>query len=561
MNHTSIPDNLVSVAVGDSERRKGDIGLNHPSSLIGVLGIGLSGTSLCSHVLSALGIGMANTSSLGAMTDLTQNNSNGDWGCSDIANWHNRILGHFDRSYLNPLPLPVGWWVDPEVLKIEREIVAYLKERIGGASYFGFSDARTIRLIPVWKRIATQLQVTLKLILCLREPRQVARSLQECDGIDCDLAEYLWFVSTIEFAKHCGDIPYCIVNYDEWPETPEQNLNKIMRLLEINPKLAGFDLRLALPELVAAQEFYGHTTQGGQPLSRLLYKLIRNAENDRQSLDQVQRLVLQFVSFQQHHAPVYRLLSDAAVSGKAVAKINEEFAALQTLVGEVDRDLMAIKATALAVEHERDEHAAAQERLRTELAGAQAALSEREAALANARAQEAEAQKRLSELLAEIAEHQALVATAAANREVVEARAVDAETELKRRERDQVETVTRAEQLVAEAAAAEAALRNEVAALSGQLTEARDWVLRAEADGAKARSVLAQVEEQAGRAREDAADMREQLEVARAVGARLVAAFRSDLRSAATPPLVVRQGRWQLLRHLSRFRRIRLNTI
>ena len=104
-----------------------------------VLGMHRSGTSLCSHLLSALGVDMAD--SIG----VNLGNDRGHWERWEIVEFHDRILRLFNRDYggqFHDFALPVAWWADPRVAEIRREIVAFLETRMGN-SYFGFKDPRT----------------------------------------------------------------------------------------------------------------------------------------------------------------------------------------------------------------------------------------------------------------------------------------------------------------------------------------------------------------------------------------------------------------------------------
>src|SRR5215468_6237848 len=114
-----------------------------------VLGMHRSGTSLCSHILSALGVDMVDD------VGVNLGNDRGHWERWEIVEFHDRILGLFNRDYwgrLHDFALPVAWWADPRVAQIRREIIAFLENRMGDG-YFGFKDPRTVRLMPMWHQI------------------------------------------------------------------------------------------------------------------------------------------------------------------------------------------------------------------------------------------------------------------------------------------------------------------------------------------------------------------------------------------------------------------------
>jgi len=55
-----------------------------------------------------------------------------------------------------------------------------------GDGYFRFKDPRTVRLMPVWHQIFSDLKLAPKIVLCLRDPAQVARSVKARDGLDLE---------------------------------------------------------------------------------------------------------------------------------------------------------------------------------------------------------------------------------------------------------------------------------------------------------------------------------------------------------------------------------------
>jgi hypothetical protein len=136
------------VPVTTAERPNGVVTTPHRRyrrPIVIVLGMHRSGTSLCSHLLSALGIDMADAIAV------QESNAKGHWERRQIIDLNDRVLEHFNRGYYtlrHDFGLPVAWWADPEVAKVRREIVAYLAARMGDAP-FGLKDPRTARLMPM----------------------------------------------------------------------------------------------------------------------------------------------------------------------------------------------------------------------------------------------------------------------------------------------------------------------------------------------------------------------------------------------------------------------------
>src|ERR1051326_7331075 len=113
--------------------------------IVVVLGMHRSGTSLCSHVLSALGVDMVDTIAAPGSEGQAADNPRGHWERWEIVEFHDRILACFNRSYASvahDFSLPVAWWADPRVTSVRREITAFLEGRME-IGLFGFKDPRT----------------------------------------------------------------------------------------------------------------------------------------------------------------------------------------------------------------------------------------------------------------------------------------------------------------------------------------------------------------------------------------------------------------------------------
>src|SRR5829696_1165404 len=269
-----------------------------------VLGMHRSGTSLCAHVLSALGIDMSDD------IRAQPSNAKGHWERAEIVGFHDRILEHFNRGFYTPhhdFSLPVAWWADPRVGDVRREIVAFLGERIGEAP-FGFKDPRAARLLPMWHQIFGELDLHPKIVFCLRNPGQVARSLQSRDGLDDDVGELRWFAYVVDFFRYSKNCDIRILEYETWFEDPEQNLTKLRDF--IAPCWPQSDLDTE--ELLAAiiDDRLRHDDRDHRrarlPLVRTLYGLAKRAEHDPGARKQILTIATQYVSFDQMQAGIQR---------------------------------------------------------------------------------------------------------------------------------------------------------------------------------------------------------------------------------------------------------------
>jgi hypothetical protein len=572
-----------------------------------VLGMHRSGTSLCSHILSALGIDMADKIPGPGATSPAPSNPRGHWERWEIVEFHDRILSLFNRDYLgrfHDFALPVAWWADPRVAQIRREIVGFLEKRMGDG-YFGFKDPRTVRLMPLWHQIFSELKLAPKVVLCLRNPAQVARSLYARDSLDPEIGEYRWLVHIVDFFRYISKFDFCTVEYEEWFNNPSANIEKLKNFLDLQWQQSEADLALVLSGIIdpaLRHDDFEHR-KANQPLVRSLYKLASRAGQDGGARDQIGYIVSQFVSFQQLQRPFQQAFEGVAEIAAKYREIEQETTALRAVVGERDVGIAAAEGRASTAEARLADAVAEIEEQRARIADlarerddANCLAQERAAAMAAAQHEiaalrgvvgkaEQEAEERAAEVDAmqvEVVTLQTALAHAewAAQRRTAAAEALEAEVaalraKLAQAEGEATERSTAAAAMEAEIftlrdrraqaeneaqgrAAATAALHGEIAGLRKMLVQSERESQERAAAVAALRSEMAGVHgrleqaEREGRERAasaaalqaEVASLQGTLAAARQVGRAAIAAFRIDTAAPAKPegPLGWRQG-------------------
>src|SRR6266404_297229 len=327
--------------VADADRRR---------PIVVVLGMHRSGTSLCAHILSAMGIDMAD--------EIREHDSNarGHWERWEIVEFHDRILGLFNRDYYGPFhdfSLPVAWWADPRVFAIKREIVAFLERRMGDG-YFGFKDPRTVRLMPVWHQIFNDLKLAPKIMLCLRDPAQVARSVKARDGLDLEIGEYRWLTHMVDFFRYSGDFDVCTVEYERWFTDPFGNFEQLKKFLDVPWQQSESDLGLVLSGIVdpALRHDGPDHREAGQPLVRSLYALARGDHPDGGARNQTGDIITQCINFQQLQKPFQRAFENIAGIAAKLPQVEQEAADLRA-------EIEILRSALDQAERRGQEHAAA----------------------------------------------------------------------------------------------------------------------------------------------------------------------------------------------------------
>jgi hypothetical protein len=462
-----------------------------------VLGMHRSGTSLCAHILSALGIDMSDD------IDVNPSNAGGHWERREIVEFHDRILSLFNRNYsgrFHDFAMPVAWWADPPVAQIRREIVSFLQQRMGDG-YFGFKDPRTVRLMPIWHQIFNELKLAPRVVLCLRNPVQVARSLYARDSLDLDSGEYRWLVHMIDFYRYASKFDFCTIEYEEWFRNASANLEKLQGFLELPWQQSQADLGLVLSGVIdpAFRHDDSDHREAHLPLVRTLYKLARDTDRD-QAREKIGYIVSQFIGFQQLQRPFHQVFEDLAETAAKFPEIEREAAALRVLVNERDAGIAAAEArassseaslaSALAENEERQAELADLTRERDGRAEIERELNELKVTLVEREQALAQHVRRAEELGVALQAEQAQVATCEAALLMAEQKAQERYAAIDREVADLREALTQAERAGQERAEEAESLTVEVRTLQERLAEAeRETQERAE----EAESLTAQV--------------------------------------------------------------------
>ncbi len=203
-----------------------------------VLGMHRSGTSLTANVLAELGVDMADD------PGVSPENQHGHWERPRINDLHDAVFASFDRSWHGAghgLPLPDQWWQQKQVRGIADKIAIFIAPRLKAARLFGVKDPRLSRLLPLWHDIFTDLNLTPRFVVCVRDAAQVARSLMARDCLPPAQGVHRWLVYHADIINRVGDAPVCIMPYEGWFTEPAAALSRLRGYLALPAMAAPSD--------------------------------------------------------------------------------------------------------------------------------------------------------------------------------------------------------------------------------------------------------------------------------------------------------------------------------
>lgn len=178
-----------------------------------------SGTSLLTSLLPPLGVAVP-----GPLIGADIHNPEGYYERSDITALQEQLLidlGRWWPSRSGVEPLPVSWREHPGSRPLVARLTAVLRaeaERQRGP--WAIKDPRTSLLLPLWRQVTAELAIPLRIVLGVRDPREVATSLLRRDrqaaGMTAWRAQQLWWRHNLQVLRDSEQLPLLVVHYSRW---------------------------------------------------------------------------------------------------------------------------------------------------------------------------------------------------------------------------------------------------------------------------------------------------------------------------------------------------------
>jgi O-antigen biosynthesis protein len=201
-----------------------------------VLGMHRSGTSAIARGLQMLGVYLGNDF-LGAKPD----NPTGYWEDRNIYEINERLLAVLELTWEDIALIDDARWHEPEVEALMAEAIEYLRSHFLSHPLWGFKDPRTIRLLPFWQSVLRRLDVDESYLVVLRNPRSVASSLFQRQGMIPVTAHLLWLVYMVPNLGKIANRSFVVSDYDMVMAEPRRQLERIARCLELPLEETGIE--------------------------------------------------------------------------------------------------------------------------------------------------------------------------------------------------------------------------------------------------------------------------------------------------------------------------------
>ncbi len=188
-----------------------------------------SGTSALMGALHILGIDLG-TNFLNASDD----NPKGFFENNALVRVNENVLESLGSSWDDPSWLPEGWWMREDAIGFVQRLCGIISEDLSGSPVFGIKDPRIGRLLPLWKGVFKELSIQPCFIIPLRNPLEVARSLQRRDGFSVEKSCLLWLSYMLDAEVHTREYPRFLLRFEDLLSRRVDVLKRIAELFNLS---------------------------------------------------------------------------------------------------------------------------------------------------------------------------------------------------------------------------------------------------------------------------------------------------------------------------------------
>jgi GT2 family glycosyltransferase/glycosyltransferase involved in cell wall biosynthesis len=182
----------------------------HRRQALLVIGMHRSGTSALTRVVNLHGVTLGSE-----LPEAAFDNEAGFWENQQVVNLHERLLADLGSSWDDPRELREGWLGEAATAGYLDQLVTLIASDFGDALIWAVKDPRLCRLLPLWLKALSRLDIEPKLIFALRHPGEVVGSLMRRNDLSAAEASLLWLRHLWESVQASQTVLRCAVDYDD----------------------------------------------------------------------------------------------------------------------------------------------------------------------------------------------------------------------------------------------------------------------------------------------------------------------------------------------------------
>lgn len=185
-----------------------------------------SGTSALTRIVNLVGVYLGHENSI--RIEPAYDNGKGHWEHKEIALINEAILQRFGGSWHEPPIMPDGWEKSPILNDLRNDARHLIERQFASFTLWGWKDPRTCLTLRFWQQFVNNVHY----ILSLRNPVDVASSLQRRDEFPAERSFQLWLTYVCSALKYSEGKPRITIFYEDLIRDPAEKMNRIAEFLD-----------------------------------------------------------------------------------------------------------------------------------------------------------------------------------------------------------------------------------------------------------------------------------------------------------------------------------------
>jgi hypothetical protein len=162
--------------------------------------------------------------------------------------WESRVISALNDELLAEAGSDWQDWRNFDLNLIDSDVARTMRARAGSVLLAEFGEARLpvikdprmCRLMPFWSSVFRDLEWSVRAVLPLRSPLEVALSLNRRDGIALSCASLMWLRHVLEAEAESREMPRAFLNWHDFLDDPRRSLGRVGRSLDLTwPRWSG----------------------------------------------------------------------------------------------------------------------------------------------------------------------------------------------------------------------------------------------------------------------------------------------------------------------------------
>ena len=179
--------------------------------LIIVSGMHRSGTSAITRVLNLCGLALPNS----LLVPVEGENETGYWESQSVMELHDEIFDLFGYTWSSLGSIPTSWFSSGQAEIYKERLIGILNVQFEEFNIGLIKDPRICKLVPLWESVLSEMDVQSHYVICVRNPLEIAKSLNNRNRFELQYALSLWFINLRLLESETRTLRRVFVRYED----------------------------------------------------------------------------------------------------------------------------------------------------------------------------------------------------------------------------------------------------------------------------------------------------------------------------------------------------------